>query len=103
MFGVAPVPRLAPPSRVCFVAKSVASVDLDSSSLSKEVVLVARVIVLPNTEHFDATLSGQALLDERVDPVALEDEHSSLQFIERVAWAIEDAERMEWEKLCTTP
>jgi hypothetical protein len=41
-------------------------------------------------------------LDERVDPVALEDEHSSLQFIERVAWAIEDAERMEWEKLCTT-
>jgi hypothetical protein len=35
------------------------------------------------------------LLDERVDPASLDDEHSSLAFIERVAWAIEDAERME--------
>jgi hypothetical protein len=79
---------------VCFVAKSVASVDLDISSLSKEVILMARVIVLANAEHLDASLSGPILLDERVDPVALEDEHSSLQFIERVASAIEDAERL---------
>ena len=56
---------------------------------------MARVIVLPNAEHLDANLSGPILLDERVDPASLEDEHSSLQFIERVAWAIQDAERSE--------
>lgn len=60
---------------------------------------MARVIVLPNAVHLDASLRGPVLLDERVDPVALADEHSSLRFIERVAWAIEDAERLEMAKL----
>jgi len=60
----------------------------------KEVILMARVIVLPNAEHLTEDLSGPVLLDERVDPVNLEDEHSSLQFIERVAWAVRDAEGM---------
>ncbi len=59
---------------------------------------MARVIVLPNAAHLDASLRGPFLLDERVDPVALEDEHSSLQFIERVAWAIEDAEKLQMSK-----
>jgi hypothetical protein len=35
------------------------------------------------------------LLDERVDPVNLDNEHSSLQFIERVALAIHSAEGMQ--------
>jgi hypothetical protein len=61
---------------------------------------MARVIVLPNAEHLVAehlagALTGRVLLDERVDPASLEDEYSSLQFIERVAWAIQDAEGME--------
>jgi hypothetical protein len=60
---------------------------------------MARVIVLPNAEHLDGNLSGPILFDERVDPVSLEDEHSSLQFIERVAWAVQDAERRELAKL----
>jgi hypothetical protein len=59
---------------------------------------MARVIVLPNAVHLSGSLRGPVLMDERVDPVALEDEHSSLQFIERVAWAIEDAERIEMAK-----
>jgi hypothetical protein len=84
---------------VCFVAKSVASVDLDSGSLSKEIIPMARVIVLQNAQHLGATVSGAVLLDERIDPVALADEHASLQFIERVACAIEDAEEMDTAKL----
>jgi hypothetical protein len=38
------------------------------------------------------------LLDQRIDPVSLEDEHSSLQFIERVACAIQGAETMKLRK-----
>ena len=53
---------------------------------------MARVIVLPNAEHSARGLVGPALLDERVDPASLEDEHTSLQFIERVACAIQDAD-----------
>jgi hypothetical protein len=67
-------------------------VALGTGLLSKEVILMARVIVLPNAVNLAEGLSGSLLLDERVDPVHLEDEHSSLQFIERVAWAIQDAE-----------
>jgi hypothetical protein len=67
-------------------------VALGTGLLSKEVILMARVIVLPNAVNLAEGLSGSLLLDERVDPVHLEDEYSSLQFIERVAWAIQEAE-----------
>jgi hypothetical protein len=80
---------------VCVVAKSVASVDLGAGSLSREVILMARVIVLPDAEHLAEGLSGRVLLAEHVDPVNLDDEHSSLQFIERIGWAIQDAEALE--------
>ena len=56
---------------------------------------MARVIVLPSAEYLAERLSGPVLLDERVDPVSLEDEHSSLQFIERVACAIQYAQTMK--------
>ncbi len=59
---------------------------------------MARVIVLPNAEHPAEGLSGPVLLAECVNPVNLDDEHSSLQFIERVGWAIQDAEAMEVTK-----
>jgi hypothetical protein len=75
--------------------QSVASVALGTDLLSKEVTLVARVIVLPNAVNLAEGFSRSVVLDERVDPVHLEDEHSSLQFIERVALAIQDAEGRE--------
>lgn len=56
---------------------------------------MARVIVLPNAEHLSEGLGGPVLLAEHVDPVNLEDEHTSLQFIERVACAIQDADATE--------
>ena len=63
---------------------------------------MARVIVLPNAEHLDEGLSGPVLLAEHVDPVNLDDEHSSRQFIERVGWAIHDAEALEARKPWTS-
>ncbi|HME04764.1 MAG TPA: hypothetical protein VKG38_17205 [Solirubrobacteraceae bacterium] len=56
---------------------------------------MARVVVLPNSERPSGSFSGPVLLDECVEAVHLENEHSSLQFIERVTWAIRDAERVE--------
>jgi hypothetical protein len=83
---------------VCVVAKSVASAEQGTGSLSREVILMARVIVLPNAEHPAEGLSGPVLFAERVDPVNLDSEHSSHQLIERVGWAIRDAEAMEVTK-----
>ena len=34
-------------------------------------------------------------LDERFNTVLMEDQHASFQFLERLAWAVEDAERLE--------
>jgi hypothetical protein len=79
---------------VSLVPTSVAGVELGIGLLSKEVTLMARVIVLPDAAHLTG-LSGQVLLDERVDPVNLGNEHSSLQFIERVALAIHSADGMQ--------
>ena len=56
---------------------------------------MARVIVLPNAVNLAEGFSRSVVLDERVDPIHLEDEQSSLQFIERVAWAIQEAEGRE--------
>jgi hypothetical protein len=47
---------------------------------------MARIIVTPD-EHSDIVL-----LDESVYPIHLENELSSLQVIERLAWAVQDAE-----------
>jgi len=47
---------------------------------------MARIIVTPDDR------SDVVLLDEHLYPVHLESEISSLQVIERVAWAVEDAE-----------
>jgi hypothetical protein len=48
--------------------------------------IMARVIVTPDEE------TDVVLLDERVYPVHLENKLSSLQVIERLAWAVDDAE-----------
>jgi hypothetical protein len=39
--------------------------------------------------------SARVLLDEQVQGIHLEDERSSVQFLERLAWAIEDGEKLE--------
>jgi hypothetical protein len=60
---------------------------------------MARVIVLPNAGHVAEGLVGSVLLNERVDPISLEDEHTSLQFIERVASAIQHADAAETRRI----
>jgi hypothetical protein len=53
---------------------------------------MARIIVTTDpTDHRDAPV----LLDERVHPVHLADDHSAAQLIERLGWAINDAEGAE--------
>lgn len=47
---------------------------------------MARIIVTPDGQ------SDVVLLDEHVYPIHLENRLSSLQVIERLAWAVEDAE-----------
>jgi hypothetical protein len=47
---------------------------------------MARIIVTPDEQ------SDVVLLDEHVYPVHLENKLSSLQVIERLAWAVDDAE-----------
>ena len=42
-----------------------------------------------------AKLRPPYMMDEQVDPVHLENEHTSLALIQRLAWAIEDAKQAE--------
>jgi hypothetical protein len=54
---------------------------------------MARLIVIadmPRCPHIDAPI----LLDEEVEPHHLADEHASHQIIERVAWAVLDAQEV---------
>jgi hypothetical protein len=51
-----------------------------------------RVIVTTETSD---DRQRSTLLSECVGPVHMADEHSSLQFLERLAWAISDAEVAE--------
>jgi hypothetical protein len=46
------------------------------------------------TDHADAR-DGLLLFDERVNPVHLSTDHAAMQFIERLGWAISDAEEAE--------
>ena len=50
---------------------------------------MARIIVTPDEQ------SDVVLLDEHVYPVHLDNELSSLQVAERLAWAVNDAEARE--------
>ena len=49
---------------------------------------MARILVI-NEKH------DRILLDEHVHPVHIEDEHASLQILERLAWAIKEAYQAE--------
>ncbi len=53
---------------------------------------MARIIVTADSsERHDAPV----VLEERVYPVHLASDHSAAQLIERLAWAVSDAERAE--------
>jgi hypothetical protein len=52
-----------------------------------------RIIV--TTDRPQRVDDGPALLDERVDSVHLSSDHAAAQLVERLAWAINDAESAE--------
>ncbi|HTQ67908.1 MAG TPA: hypothetical protein VMI13_04395 [Solirubrobacteraceae bacterium] len=52
-----------------------------------------RVIVI--TEHRSTGDQEAVLLDEQVHSIHLDTEHSAGQFIQRLGWAINDAEEVE--------
>jgi hypothetical protein len=60
---------------------------------------MARIIVTTDTaDHRRAaslTPDAPVLLDERVDPLHLCDDHAAEQLIERLAWAVSDAEEVQ--------
>ena len=61
---------------------------------------MARVIVVPDPSY--TRDSQTVLMDERVAPEHLDSEHSSKQFIERIAWAIADAQNYEGNRPLVT-
>lgn len=53
---------------------------------------MARIIVVAEPAE---SFGSQVVFQERVVPVHLESEHSSAQLIERLGWAIVDADELE--------
>ena len=51
------------------------------------------ILIVPDTESGDAT--ERFKLRERVSVTDLRDEHIRTQLLERIGWAVEDAEREE--------
>jgi hypothetical protein len=54
---------------------------------------MARIIVIADTSR-PTNIDAPVLMDEEVKPDHLADEHSSHQIIERVAWAVLDAQEV---------
>ncbi|MGA2321846.1 MAG: hypothetical protein ABSG95_14115 [Solirubrobacteraceae bacterium] len=54
---------------------------------------MARIIVIADVPG-RANIDAPVLMDEEVEPDHLADEHSSHQIIERVAWAVLDAQEV---------
>jgi hypothetical protein len=54
---------------------------------------MARIIVIGDTPG-RANIDAPVLMDEEVRPDHLSDEHTSHQIIERVAWAVLDAQEL---------
>ena len=52
---------------------------------------MARIIVIADTPQ-RARIGASVLMDEEVKPDHLADEHTSQQIIERMAWAVLDAQ-----------
>jgi hypothetical protein len=56
---------------------------------------MARIIVLPDVETGEQM---PVLFDEQVSAVHVDNKHSASQLIERLTWAIHDAEAMEHQQ-----
>ena len=56
---------------------------------------MARIIVLPDAETGEQM---PVLFDEQVSAVHVDNKHSASQLIERLTWAIHDAEAMEHQQ-----
>lgn len=70
---------------------------LDTVETERGVNAMPRLIV--TTEEGDERDGGSVVVhDERVRASTLDTEHSSAQLIERVEWALEDAEALEAER-----
>ena len=54
-------------------------------------VSLPRIIVTTDPADYDAPVT----LDERVQTIHVSDRYASAQLLERLTWAIEDAERVE--------
>jgi hypothetical protein len=54
---------------------------------------MARIIVIADTPR-RANIDAPVLMDEEVEPIHLADEHASQQIIERMAWAVLDAQEV---------
>jgi hypothetical protein len=68
-----------------------ASVEIHPSvAIHSEEVLMPRIIVTAENGS-----ERPVLLDERVEPVHLDDTHHSVELLERIAWALADAEKAE--------
>jgi hypothetical protein len=60
---------------------------------------MARIIVatgpIGRTDDVAVPKDASVLLDERVEPVHLSEDHAARQLIERIAWAVSDADDAE--------
>lgn len=59
---------------------------------------MARIMVTTGTVGSDHSVSrneASVLLDERVEPVHLSEDQAARQLIERIAWAVADAQDVE--------
>jgi len=56
---------------------------------------MARIIVLPDVELGEQT---PVLFDEQVSAVHVDNKHSASQLVERLTWAIHDAEAIEHQQ-----
>jgi hypothetical protein len=76
---------------------------LEEVPLDHKESFMARIIVTADSElHRPAPSSDeQVLLDERVTSIHLSDGHAAEQLIERLAWAVTDAEAAERRPLLT--
>jgi len=60
---------------------------------------MARVIVMPDGEIGEQT---PILFDEQVSAIHVDNRHSAFQLIERLSWAIHDAEAIEHQSIVMT-
>jgi hypothetical protein len=66
---------------------------IDHLDLGKEIQMPRVIVTTSKTKR--PTFDAPVLLDERVDSIHLDDSHAAMRFVERVGWAISDAEDLE--------